>query len=379
MTLQTPQPITSGGPHIPEADIAAYLEDVARILRSGQLTQGEFLHRFERDFAAAVGTEHAIGMNSGTAPLEIMLRYAGVADGQVIVPTNTFAATVNAVLLAGGEPVLADIDPQTLGSGVEQIEPLINENTRAVVAVHIAGLIDPAFDDLTTLCRERGVVLLEDAAHAHGARLSSGAAAGSLGEGAGFSFYATKVITCGEGGMLTTNNADLAAFAVSWRSHGQASDSRDIVRLGHNYRLPEVSAALGLRQLHRLEEFVDWRQQLAERYRQGLADVAGSCLVTAPTGQRHPYYKLPFVLPAGITRSAIGKRLKQEAGISTGSIYWPPCHRQPAFEAIAAGRAFPVADEILDRTLALPMHGELTIEEVDIVCSRLQQYLEKTE
>jgi dTDP-4-amino-4,6-dideoxygalactose transaminase len=332
-------PIASGGPFLPEEDVEPLLEDFAQILRSGQLTQGEFLERFETDFAAVVGVTHAVGMNSGTAPLEVGLRFAALDGGEVIVPTNTFAASVSAVCLAGGTPVLADIDALTLGSGRSQIEELIGPRTRAVMAVHVGGFIDPAFDELVALCREAGLMLLEDAAHAHGARIESGGA-GSLGDAAGFSFYATKVLTCGEGGMLTTNNAELAAFARSWRSHGQAADSRDIVRVGHNYRLPEMSAALGWRQL-----------------------------------QRHPYYKLPLVLPPMATRSAIGQRLKQEFGISTGSIYWPPCHMQPAFKQMCVGRHFPVADEILDRTLALPMHGALTHDEVDRVCDALLEIL----
>ncbi|MBT4097881.1 MAG: DegT/DnrJ/EryC1/StrS family aminotransferase [Gemmatimonadetes bacterium] len=374
MTMPDVLPIASGGPFLPEEDVEPLLEDFAQILRSGQLTQGEFLERFETDFAAVVGVTHAVGMNSGTAPLEVGLRFAALDGGEVIVPTNTFAASVSAVCLAGGTPVLADIDALTLGSGRSQIEELIGPRTRAVMAVHVGGFIDPAFDELVALCREAGLMLLEDAAHAHGARIESGGA-GSLGDAAGFSFYATKVLTCGEGGMLTTNNAELAAFARSWRSHGQAADSRDIVRVGHNYRLPEMSAALGWRQLQRLEEFVDGREQLAQHYQQRLTHVDGARLVIAPPGQRHPYYKLPLVLPPMATRSAIGQRLKQEFGISTGSIYWPPCHMQPAFKQMCVGRHFPVADEILDRTLALPMHGALTHDEVDRVCDALLEIL----
>lgn len=159
--------IPKGGPCIREDDIPGLLADFEGILRSGRLTQGEYLHRFEEEFAAYVGVAHAVAMSSGTAPLEIALRHWGVQGAEVIVPTNTFAATVNAVVLAGGRPVLADIDAATLCSGLDQIRPLVKARTRGVIAVHIAAI--------------------------------GGRRAGSLGDAAAFSFYPTKVITCGEG------------------------------------------------------------------------------------------------------------------------------------------------------------------------------------
>ena len=374
MTTRSMRRISSGGPFVPDEDVGPILHDVAQILRSGNLTQGEYLRRFEAEFAEAVGVEHAIGMNSGTAPLEIALRYAGVEGGEVIVPTNTFAASVNAALLAGARPVLADIDPSTLSSGRRQIEPLIGPSTRAVVAVHVAGLVDPAFDDLVQLCRDRGLALVEDAAHAHGASAPSGRA-GSLGMAGAFSLFATKVITCGEGGMLTTDDADLADLAVSWRSHGQATGDRSIVRVGHNYRLPEMSAAFGLRQLHRLDEFIETRRQLAERYRRRLQDDAGHLVLASP-GQRHPYYKLPLVLPPGWSREKVARRLQSEFDVPTGTIYWPPCHRQPSFASLCEGRVFPIADAVLARTVALPMHSNLSFDDVDWVCDAVLSVLE---
>ena len=165
----TPTKVSQGRPCIPEEDVAALLEDFAAILRSGRLTMGPYLERFEQEFAACVGTEHAVGMNSGTAPLEVALRYWGVEGREVVVPTNTFIASSNAALLAGGRPVLCDIDPQTLSSGLPQIEAQVGEKTRAVIVVHIAGLIAPDIEAIRSFCRARGLLLLEDAAHAHGA------------------------------------------------------------------------------------------------------------------------------------------------------------------------------------------------------------------
>ena len=364
-------------PSIPAEDIASLLGDFEAILRSGQLTQGEYLQRFEQEFAAYIGVEHAVGLNSGTAPLEIAMRYWQVAGREVIVPTNTFMASANAVLLAGGTPVLADISAASLSSGLPQIRPQITAKTGGVVVVHIGGLILPDVDEIRAFCRERDLFLLEDAAHAHGAA-QRGRRAGSLGDAASFSFFPTKVMTCGEGGMLTTDDEGLAAFARSFRSHGVAAEGRDLVRLGTNYRLPELSAALGLRQLGRLDEFVRERNHLARRYRERLQQVPGIGLFPAPADQVHSYYKFPVRLPSGCEGGEVLQTLKEGFGVVGGSLYWPPCHLQPFYrERFGYGEGcFPVAEEVLRRTITLPLFSGLTEREVDYVCTALQNVLE---
>ena len=374
---QRPRQIPKGGPHIPEDDIAGLLADFEAILRSGRLTQGKYVRRFEEEFAAYVGVAHAVAMSSGTAPLEIAMRHWGVQGAEVIVPTNTFAATVNAVRLAGGRPVLADIAAATLCSSLEQIRHLVNSQTRGVIAVHVAGLITPDIADLARFCAERGLFLLEDAAHAHGATID-GCRAGRLADAAAFSFYPTKVITCGEGGMLTTTDDELAAFARSFRSHGQAADSRDIVRLGSNYRLPELSAALGLRQLRRLEAFIEERRQLADAYREQLNAIPGVEMIRTPIDQINPYYKLPVVLPPGSDREAVAADMRWQFGIEVGSIYWPPCHLHPAFADLRQGGAeCPVSEQILARVISLPLFSGLGAADVSFVCEALASVLAK--
>ena len=370
--------IPKGGPHIPEDDIAGLLADFEIILRSGRLTQGEYLRRFEEEFADYVGVSHSVAMSSGTAPLEIALRHWGVRGAEVIVPTNTFAATVNAVMLAGGRPVLADTDATTLCSGLGQIRHLVNSQTRGVIAVHIAGLITADIADMARFCAERGLFLLEDAAHAHGAAIG-GCRAGSLADAAGFSFYPTKVITCGEGGMLTTDDDELAGFARSFRSHGQAADSRAIVRLGSNYRLPELSAALGLRQLRGLDAFIDERRQLAEGYREQLVAIPGVEVIRTPADQINPYYKLPVVLPPGSDRETVAAQLRSQFEVEVGSIYWPPCHLQPAFTDLRqSGIGCPVSEQILARVITLPLFPGLELSDVCFVCNALATVLSPT-
>ena len=363
-------------PFIPTEDVDALLDDFAAILRGGQLTRGPYLERFEKGFAASVGVQHAVGLSSGTAPLEIALRYWGVEGGEVIVPTNTFIASANAVLLAGGTPVLADIDATTLSSGLEEIREQVSARTRGVIAVHVAGLVPPDIDGVREFCRERELFLLEDAAHAHGAALR-GRQAGSLGDAAGFSFFPTKVITCGEGGMLTTDDAELADFARSFRCHGIATEGLSLVRLGSNFRMPELSAALGLRQLERLEEFVQQRQRLAGLYGEELKEIPDIGLFLAGDDQEHPYYKFPILLPVGCNRDRVLGGLRKEFGVSGGSVYWPPVHLEPFYrERFGYGEGnFPVAEEVLRRTITLPLFVGMDDADIEYVCDALRETL----
>ena len=370
--------IAKARPWIPEEDLGPLLEDFAAILRSGRLTQGEYLERFEGEFAGYVGTKYAVGLSSGTAPLEIAMRYWQVRGREVVVPTNTFAASANAVTLAGGTPALADIRPDSLCMGLEDVREKVTAKTRGVIAVHLAGLVAPDLDKIAEFCRGRGLFLLEDAAHAAGA-VWRGRKAGSLGDAASFSFFPTKVMSCGEGGMLTTDSAELAAFARSFRCHGIAEDGRDLVRLGANYRLPELSAALGLRQLQRLDEFVAERNALARLYLDNLGPNPEIGLFPPPPDQVHAYYKFPLLLPPGCGREDTLRTLQTEFGVIGGSVYWPPCHLQPYFRRQFGWKAgsFPVAEEVLSRTLTLPLYCGLTEGDISYICTALAQVLER--
>ena len=369
-------PLRKARPHLPEEDLHALLGDFEEILRSGVLTQGPYLERFETAFARAVGVRHAVGMSSGTAPLEVALRFWDVAGGEVVMTTNTFMATVHAAVLAGAKPVLADIDPGSLSSRLEQIRPHVGPRTRAVVVVHVGGLIVPDTGEIAAFCADRGLPLLEDAAHAHGARLD-GRPAGSLGTAGSFSFFPTKVMTTGEGGMLTTDDDGLAEFARSFRCHGIGPD-RLLVQPGANHRLPELSAALGLRQLARLEQTLEERDLLARRYDEGV-DALGREVARFPSAEppalRHAWYKYPVTLNADRERiaAALGER-----SVPVGSLYWPPCHLQPsARDRLGTGEGdCPVAEEVLRRTLTLPLYNGLSPDQVDGVVRALGETLE---
>jgi len=192
---------------------------IEEILESGQLTLGPYGRAFEEGFAKLCGVEHAVAVNSGTAALEISLRALGVEGRDVLVPANTFFATVAAVVHAGGRPVLTDTDPETFGTAPEEIERRLTPDSVGFVVVHIGGVVTPRMPELQELARRKGLFLVEDAAHAHGSSFD-GTAAGAFGAAAAFSFYPTKVMTAAEGGMITTNDARVAEEARIYRDQG---------------------------------------------------------------------------------------------------------------------------------------------------------------
>lgn len=246
--------------YFPDEDIQQVKSDVETILRSGMLTLGAYVQRFESNMAEQCMVKHAVGVNSGTSALEIALRFLRLKqDDEVIVPTNTFSATVAAVIHAGAKPKLADIDYESLCIDLQNVKRSLSSHTKAVIVVHIGGLICPEIKKIRDFCAANKLFLIEDAAHAAGSTLD-GQSAGSFGDVGCFSFYPTKVITACEGGAITSNRDDVVEFARILRDQGKAGpDSNDITELGYNWRMSELSAAVGLAQIRRLKEIVTKR------------------------------------------------------------------------------------------------------------------------
>lgn len=370
--------IVRAQPFFSERDIANILTLTEQILRSGRLTDGPLVAEFERRFAEYVGVCHAVAVNSGTAALEIALRCVGVQGHEVIVPTETFVASVNSVILAGGWPVFAEIRPDTLCLDPADVAQRITDRTAAVIVVHMAGLIPPDLDMLSRLCRGHNLALIEDAAHAHGASIH-GRKAGSLGRIGCFSFYPTKVITTGEGGMLTTDDDDVAQMARSYRNHGANPNGTDYVRVSTNWRLPEVSAAIGLTQLEHLDEFVERRNQIAQFYDAALSCVPGIEPLPRYPHIRHSYWNYIITLAEDIDRQCLAHLLANEYGVKVAWPYDPPCHLQPVFRARlgCSPRDLPVSERVLSHHLALPMHIGLGDDDVAYVVESLRLALER--
>ncbi|MDE2291120.1 MAG: DegT/DnrJ/EryC1/StrS aminotransferase family protein [Elusimicrobia bacterium] len=368
-------PIPAAKIVIPEEDRKEILARIDEALRTGALTLGKNGKEFEAAFAKIVGAKHAVAVNSGTSSIEIPLRVLGVAGKDVIVPTNTFFATAAGVVHAGGRPVLADVDARTLGLTLESVKKAVTPRTTGVVMVHIAGLVSPETPKIAEFCREKGLFFFEDAAHAHGSSLG-GKMAGTFGVAASFSFYPTKVVTSAEGGMIVTDSDDIAQQALQYRDQGKEGFLTNFhVRMGYNWRLSELHAAVGVTQLRRLEEFVRERNRVAAEYQRRLKGVEGLTLLTPPSGSVSNYYKVVGLLDRGLDRASIKKELKEKHAVSlSGEVYDTPLHKQPVFKEYAKG-SFPVADDVCARHVCLPVFPGMTDEQIAQVVKGLTEVL----
>ena len=333
------------------------------MIASGQLTMGPQVAAFERALTRVIGTAEAVAVSSGTAALHLAMLALGVREGdEVIVPAYTFPATANAVELCGGRTVLVDVDPETFLLRPELVGEALTSRTRAVLAVHLFGR-PVEWEELQTVVPQ-DVALVEDAAGALGARYRD-TPCGALGLLACLSFHPRKIVTTGEGGAVTTDEAELAAAVRRLRHHGIAGDGAvDIAEPGLNYRLPDVLCALGIPQLERLESLLTARERVAGWYTERLEQLVGT--PTASEGDRHGWQAYVVTLDrrdealAGLREAGI------EAQIGTYAV-----HR---FSAYRDRGSFPGADAAFERALALPFASTMTEEEVDRVARAVARY-----
>jgi perosamine synthetase len=351
-------PIRLARPDVGEAEVAA----VAEVVESGQLTMGAKVEEFEHAIAEAVGTVHAAAVSSGTAALHLALLALDVGPGdEVIVPAYTFPATANAVELCGATTVLVDIDPDTFLVDSGAVAAAMTDRTGAVIAVHLFGR-PVEWEALQTAVAQE-VPILEDAAGALGARYR-GTPCGALGVAACLSFHPRKIVTTGEGGAVTTDEAELDAAVRQLRHHGWAAPG-DMRRPGFNYRLPDVLCALGVPQLARLEELLRARERVAEWYADRLQEIV---LVPAVSeGDRHGWQAFVVQLDRRDEALAALRAAGIEAQIGTWAV-----HRLAPYDAQGP---FPGADRAFERALALPFSATTTEAEVERVCSVLTSYV----
>ena len=362
----------------PQKDIEQIKEDVEKILESGLLTLGEYTRRFEIEYAKLCDVRHAVSVNSGTSALEIALRTLGLKSGdEVLVPTNTFTATVSTVCFSGGKPILTDTNPDTLCMDVKNVQTYMTPKTRGVILVHIGGLVCPDVQAIKKVCSDHHLFLIEDAAHAHGSSIN-GQSAGSLGDIGCFSFYPTKIITTGEGGMITTNNEDVAEKAKILRDQGKEDfHSNTIIQLGYNWRLPEISAAIGLTQLKKLPEIIEKRNNIAQHYDEELNMLSGIAPLRKPSNIVHNYYKYVAFLDQDIDRDQLKGKLKEKGVNCGGEVYWPPLHMQPVYRRLLGTKEgdFPTAEDVCSRMICLPIYTQMSVRDAEYVTDKLKQAL----
>ena len=358
------------------SDRKVILERIDEALASGQLTLGQYGRQLEEYLAQYIGVAHAVTVNSGTSALEIPLRIWDVKDREVILPTNTFFATALAVMHAGGRVRFADIEPETFGLDIDALEDLVNDATRGVIAVHIGGIISPRIGELRDFCAARGLFLLEDAAHALGSTLH-GRQAGTFGDAAAFSFYPTKVVTSGEGGVLVTGQEEIDEEARLYRDQGKASFTANVHgRMGYNWRLSEPHAIIGLTHCQRLDEFIAERQDIARRYDTGLEKIEGVSPLAVPAGCSSNFYKYIALLDEGIDRAALKQTMREEHGVGlSGEVYERPVHLQPFFSEEYGEGMLPQAERLCAQHICLPVYQGMSEADTTQVLSALGKVL----
>lgn len=370
-----PREISLSAQDISQAEIDA----VVAVLRSERLSLGPRIPEFEAEFARRLGTRHAIACSSGTAGLHMCWRAMGIGPGDEVITTPfSFIASSNSILFDGGKPVFVDIDPQTWQIDPARIEAAITPRTKAVLPVDVFGV--PAdMDAIRSIARRHNLRVLEDSCEALGATYK-GRPAGALGEAGVFGFYPNKQMTTGEGGMVVTNNDDIAFMVRSLRNQGRDPDGGWLAhpRLGYNYRMTDIQAALGTVQVRRFDEILAQRDRVAGLYRERLADERRLTLQRIPAECRISWFVFVVRLSDSYDRAQRDGILRklQSQGIGC-SVYFPPIHLQPFYQEQFGYRQgdFPITEALSDRTMALPFHNHLTEAEIDRVVKALRALL----
>ena len=359
---------------LPE-DRAWIADRIQEVLGTGQLTLGKYGMEFEHKFAQFCGVRHAIAVNSGTSSLEIILRALGIQGKDVLVPTNTFFATAAAVVHAGGRPVFVDMDAESFAVRPEDLDKMVTLKTAAVIVAHIGGIVSKQLPALQEWAARKGVCLVEDAAHAHGSSYN-GVRAGAFGVAGSFSFYPTKVMTSGEGGMIVTNDTRIAEEARIYRDQGKASFTVNAhVRMGYNWRMSEPHAIIGLKHLERLPMMISDRQRIAALYDRELATSKGLATVSIPAEGVCNYYKYVVVLKERQDRKALKALLREKYGVSlAGEVYEEPLHKQPVFAEYVSG-PLPVAEDYCARHLCLPIFSGMEDADAHQVVDALKEVI----
>jgi dTDP-4-amino-4,6-dideoxygalactose transaminase len=364
--------IPLSAPWIDERDEELVLE----VLRSGWLSLGPTGPRFEQLFAEAVDAPYCAAVSSGTAGLHLCMRLAGVAPGdEVITSPYSFVASANCAMYEGATPVFADIDPRTLNLDVEAVEAAVTPRTKAVVAVDIYGY-PCELDELRTLCERHGLALVEDACEGLGARYK-GDLLGSHGHPAVFAFYPNKQMTTGEGGAVTTASPDEHELLLSLRNQGRLETSSWLQhgRFGFNYRLDDISAALGIGQLEKLDRILAARGEAASRYDELLAGLDLEVPVADDADHQRSWFVYVVKLPRGVDRNGVIARLATE-GIACAP-YLPSIHLQSYMRerfGFSEGLC-PVSEDASRRTMAIPFHARLEREDQEVVVESLRAAL----
>lgn len=364
-------------PYFPESDIEEILKETREILVGNKmLTMGENVENFEKEFAKYCQTKYAIATNSCTSALEIALASLNLSsEDEVIVPVQTFVATGSCVLKSGAKIVFCDVDDNFL-LDFEFMKKLINKNTKAVIVVHFAGMISKSILKIKEYLKENNIVLIEDDAHAHGATFGE-LKAGNIGNIGCFSFYSTKIMTTGEGGMITTNHQEVYEKCASMRNRGMDINYKGelFINLGSNHRVTEFQALLGIYQLKRLEEFLEHRNKIANIYKEQLSDLIERNVIRLQVpaeNSRHAYWRF-IVFLNNHNRDEIIEKLNS-LNIKADAPYFPLLHNQPLFKNIKK-EEMPNAERLSKTHISLPIHMLISEDDARFITEKLKEVL----
>lgn len=353
-----------------EEDIQA----VIQVLRSGRLALGPKTQEFEQMIADYVGVKYTVAVNSGTSALHLIVRSLGIGPGdEVLVPSFTFASSVNAIIYEGATPVFIDIEPETYNLDICELEKKITPRTKAIMAVDIFG--HPSdWDEITKISREHQLRVIDDSCEALGSEYK-GRKIGQFGDAAAFAFYPNKQITTGEGGIIVTNNKEIADLCRSMRNQGRGDMGVWLKheRLGYNYRMDEMSAALGVSQLKRIEKFLLKREQVAHWYNERLFGLDWVLPPVVKECVRKSWFVYVITLAEGLKREIVMKELEKQ-GVPCRA-YFSPIHLQPYIKKYLGSVDWhlPITESVAQRTIALPFHNNLKPDEIDFVVNALQK------
>lgn len=338
---------------------------------------GRFIHEFEAAFAEYCGVKHALSCSNGTVSLHLIMLALGIQPGdEIIMPALTYIATANAVRYCGGTPVFIDSEESTYNMDPDKIEAAITPRTKAIMPVHLYGL--PAdMERIVKIADERHLVVIEDAAEAHGSMIH-GKKAGSFGKAASFSFFGNKIITCGEGGIVTTDDEDLYAYMLQLKTQGVDRQKRYWHNMvGYNYRMTNMQAAVGLGQLENIEWHLQQRERVAGLYKEYLSDCENIRMQAEPDGYHHAYWMNTVILDdfVKLTRDDVMRQMEEEYDIEMRPLFYPMHIMPPYYDSSVS---CPVAERLANRGICLPSHGYLSEEDVAYICTAFKAIVSRS-
>jgi len=343
------------------------LKKIKHILTSGNLAQGPNVKKLETKISKIFNSKYAIAVNSGGTALEICLEAFSIKGKEVLVPTQTFIASANAVVRAGGIPVFCDIDPKTGCIDIDDAKKRINKKTAGIIFVYMFGIVPESVIKLKKICKNKNIFLLEDAAHGHGGSVGK-YTVGTIGDAACFSFYATKILTCGEGGIITTNNLNLKKKCTSIMNHGRSPYNPLFIYSGNNFRLTEIQAVILLSQLRYLKKILLHRNKIAKIYQKYLNNSLFYTQLVLDKDSKNTFWRYPLYLSKKISRSSLQTLCAKKHNFRVTWMYDPLCHQQPVFKK---NIKLPKAEKLIKRLINLPTHFSVKSSDAIRICKSL--------